>query len=280
MIKNGHQFIFSQGRKMICNVRYQQPILAWLILFLFSTSAFAANDQKYDINGFSKTGLWRAVVSVGAGAALSSDVGKSKTFPIVNPVTDEFYVYSANTRNQTVSVFDSFVGAEWAFHPNWSLQLGLGYNQAWNIDAKGSLLQGADSQSADQYSYHYSVLTRQLLAESKLLYRFRERYRPYALLGLGAAFNDASDYGTNVPPFSSFTRQYQNNTQTSFSYVLGLGVDVDVTNHLRLGIGYRFADFGQVKLGKSTIDTTSVDGTLSQTHLYTNEILAQLTFVI
>ncbi|MEO7049215.1 MAG: outer membrane beta-barrel protein [Ferruginibacter sp.] len=160
------------------------------------------------------------------------------------------------------------------------MQTGLGYDQASNFEAKGSLAQGADAQSEDQYSYHYSVLARQVLVEGKLLYRFRERYFPYFLLGLGTAFNKASSYGTNVPPFSTFTRQYQNNTQTSFSYAIGLGVDVDVINHLRLGIGYRFADFGQVQLGKSTIDTTSVGGTLTQTHLYANEILAQLTFVI
>jgi hypothetical protein len=42
----------------------------------------------------------------------------------------------------------------------------------------------------------------------------------------------------------------------------------------------KFADFGQVKLGNASIDTTSVSGTLSQTHLYASEILAQLTIVV
>jgi opacity protein-like surface antigen len=245
-----------------------------------STTSIALAQNNRGINVFNKACPWRGIVSVGAGAAISTNVGQSKTFPIVNPVTDEFYVYSANTRSQTVGVFDGFVGAEWAFHPNWSLQMGLGYNQAWNFDPQGSFLQGADAQSADQYSYHYSVLTRQLLAESKLLYRFKERYLPYILLGLGAAFNDTSDYGTNVPPFLTFTRQYKNNTQTSFSYTIGFGIDVDVLDHLRLGVGYRFADFGQVKLGNATIDTTSVNGTLAQSHLYASEILAQVTWVV
>lgn len=101
------------------------------------------------------------MVSLGGGVAISSDVGKSQTFPIVNPITDEFYFYTANRPTQTVGAFDGFLGAEWTFHPNWALQMGLGYNQAWNFRAKGSLLQGADVQSADQYSYQYDILTRQ-----------------------------------------------------------------------------------------------------------------------
>lgn len=246
---------------------------------LLTTSISLAHAKECRTLCFNETSLWHAVLSIGAGAAISSDIGKSKTFPIVNPITDEFYVYSAKSSNQIAGVFDGFIGAEWMFHPQWALQMGPGYNQAWNFRAKGSYLQGADPESADQYSYHYNILTRQLLAEGKLLYHFKPCYHPYVLLGLGAAFNDASDYGTNVPPFLTFTRQYKDNTQTSFTYTVGLGIDVDVLEHLRLGIGYRFSDFGQVKLGNATIDTTSVNGTLSQNHLYASEVLAQITIV-
>lgn len=247
---------------------------------LFASSpGFANCNQRLDLP-LDKTCPWHAVASFGGGVAISSNIGKSQTFPIVNPITDEFYVYTASHPTQTVGAFDGFLGAEWTFHPDWALQMGLGYNQAWNFHAEGSLLQGADTQSADQYSYHYDILTRQLLAEGKLLYQFKEIYHPYVLLGLGAAFNKASGYSTNVPPFLTFTRQYQNNTQTSFAYNVGMGVDVDIQEHLRLGVGYRFADFGQAKLGQGIIDTTNVSGTLSQTHLYASEILAQFTIVV
>lgn len=250
------------------------------VAMLTSTSpSFAQGNESWISSCYNKS-LCHTVASIGTGLAIASNVGRSKTFPIVNAVTDEFFIYTAKRPTQTVGVFDGFFGSEWAFHPKWALQLGLGYNQAWNFRAKGSLLQGADIQSADQYSYHYDILTRQLLVESKLLYGYKERYHPYALLGLGAAFNTANDYGTNVPPFLTFTRQYQNNTQTSFTYNVGAGIDVDILDHLRLGLGYRFADFGQFKLGNASIDTTNVSGTFSQTHLYASEILAQLTFVV
>ena len=239
-----------------------------------------AQDKHNSTPLINNISSWHAVVSLGGGAAISSDIGRSQTVPIVNPITDEFFVYTANRPTQTGVMFDSFIGSEWAFATNWALQMGLGYNQTGRFHASGSLLQGADMQSADLYSYHYTILTRQLLAESKLLYQLRDRYLPYLLLGLGTAFNDASNYETNVPPFLTFTRQYQNNSnQTSFSYTVGTGIDVTIAEHFRLGVGYRLADFGPIELGGATIDTTRVSGTLSQTHRYTNEILAQITWV-
>ncbi|MEO7049214.1 MAG: hypothetical protein ABI091_28170 [Ferruginibacter sp.] len=81
-----------------------------MIFLLFSTSAFAISNNQCNSNILSGKCPWKAVVSVGGGVALSADIGKSKTFPIINPDTDEFYAYSAYSPNQTVGVFDSFWG--------------------------------------------------------------------------------------------------------------------------------------------------------------------------
>jgi opacity protein-like surface antigen len=252
-----------------------------IILFtLFVTSSSLAQNKHNNRKFLNAETPWHAVISLGSGAAITSSIGSSQTFPIANPVVDQFYIYTNNRPAQTGGLLDSFVGVEWAFHSNWAMQMGLSYNQTWDFKAQGSLLQGADAQSVDQYSYQYSIITRQLLAESKLLYRFKERYLPYVLLGLGAAFNTASNYTTTVPPFLTFTRQYNNNTQTSFSYALGMGMDVQMIDNFRFGLGYRFADLGRIKLGKAIIDTNNAGGTLSQSHLYAHEVLAQITWML
>ena len=62
--------------------------------------------------------------------------------------------------------------------------------------ARGLLTQGPDAGSSDIYNYQYNITSRQLLAESKLLFNWHERYHPYALMGLGEAFNKASSYQT------------------------------------------------------------------------------------
>jgi opacity protein-like surface antigen len=160
------------------------------------------------------------------------------------------------------------------------VQAGFDYNQTSSLYAKGILTEGAAVQTQDIYSYHYNVTTRQLLLEGKLLYTFKKRFHPYVLAGLGAAFNQATDYSTSAPPFLTFTRMYQPNNITSFSYAVGFGIDADLTDNLRFGIGYRFTDLGKVTLGSATIDTSSVSGTLSQSNLYASQLIAQLILVI
>lgn len=242
--------------------------LTWSFLVLLSaTSAF-----------FTSAHAWHPVLSIGGGISTSSTVGNSNNFPIQNPATDEFYDYSANQSAQTSGLLDSFLGIEWNVRPNWIMQVGVDYNQTSPFSARGTFLQGADAESADSYEYHYGVLTRQLLLEGKLLYTLKDRYHPYLLAGLGTAFNKAYDFYTNVPPTLTFTRMYANNATTSFSYALGVGIDTDISPQLRLGVGYRFTDLGQVKLGNATIDTSNVYGTLTQSDLYANELLLQLTW--
>jgi opacity protein-like surface antigen len=223
---------------------------------------------------------WHPVIAFGAGASTVSNLGKSQGFPIQNPDTDQFYNYVARDSTQTATLFDFFLGAEWQLRQNCLLQAGVDYNQVSSFDVKGSLTQGVDVISEDNYTYHYSLSSKQLLAQGKLLYTIKEHYHPYVLVGVGAAFNKAYNFTTSVPPNLTFTRMYQNNTTTSFSYAVGLGLDIDATAHLRVGIGYRFIDLGKAKLGDATLATFPVAGTLSQDHLYANQLLAQLTFVV
>jgi len=242
---------------------------------IFSTSSYGFS---FILNGANKS--WHPIVSIGTGVSISSHVGKSKTFPTQNPNTDEFYDYSVYKVTQSSSLLDGFLGAEFNLFPKWALQIGVDYNQATPFTAQGTLTQGADVQSEDIYHYHYRVTNKQLLLEGKLLYTTHEKYHPYLLAGVGAAFNRSNNYYTNVPPFITFTRMYQNKSTLSFSYAIGVGIDVDVTSHMRIGAGYRLADLGKIKLGNATIDTTPVNGTLTQNNLYTNEMLAQIIFLV
>ena len=223
---------------------------------------------------------WRGLASLGGGAVLSSHVGQSTNFPIRNPQTDEFFNYSAERPEQTGAIFEVFLGTEWSFSPHFALDLGIDLDQvATNYRANGHLQQGADLQSANRYNYNYSATTRQVLAEGKLLYQIAVLH-PYLLVGAGAAFNTAYNFNTSVPPNLTFTRQYNDNTATSFTYALGFGLDFDVAAQLRLGLGYRYTDLGEIQLGQASIDNTPVSGAITQTHMHTNMILAQLTLLL
>ena len=219
------------------------------------------------------------MISLGAGVAVTDDLGANNNFPVINPNTDEFYYYQAQHSSTTAGLFDAFIGGEWALCDNWLLQTGLGYDIATSYRVNSTLTQGADVQSQNVYAYHYQLMNQQLMAEAKLLYKFMDRYHPYAMLGLGASFNSVYNFSTNVPPFLSFTRDFKNYLNTSFTYSFSVGVDMDVTQNVRVGLGYRFADLGNAASGGSSINSTYVSGSLSQSHMYVNQVLAQITYL-
>ncbi|MDI1352123.1 MAG: outer membrane beta-barrel protein [bacterium] len=217
------------------------------------------------------------VVTLGAGAA-EIDNANAQIFPIINPVTDSFYNYSASKSN-TLAVLHGFVGGEWKLNSTWATQAGLSLNLPQHISVKGNLLQGADVQSADLYNYQYTISSTQLLAQGKLLYLNSTRFYPYGEVGLGMSFNTAKNFRTSVSPVLTFTRQYANHTQHPLTYLLGAGIDMSVAQNVRIGVGYRFADLGKVGLGSASINNAQVNGSIGQNHFYTNEILAQLNLV-
>jgi len=222
----------------------------------------------------------KPVLSLGAGAIVASDLGGSQNFPFNQPIIDTRFDYSSNNKRQVEPILDIFLGRECTISPKWALQLGLGYNQTVPFEANGTFTQSIlPVLSQINWNYEYNIRARQLLVESKLQYHVADRYHPYVFAGLGAGFNTASNYRAYVL-LPNITRQYRDSTTESFSYSVGLGLDVDVIERVRLGIGYRFADYGKAELGQANILGHNVAGTLSQAHLYTNTILTQLTFLL
>lgn len=256
-----------------------------LIACTFVFPSYAASHKYKGYKGYKgykdyHEKSWRPVVALGLGASVATSIGKSQNFPIIDPISDEYFLYSSGGSSRVAALFDGFAGVEWNYRPKWKIQVGVDYNQSSSFSTSGNFIQGADVISQDNYTYHYNVITRQILAAGKLLYTFKHIYHPYLFAGVGASFNKAYNYTTNVPPFLTFTRMYSDHTNTSFSYAAGFGVDVDVTRKIRAGIGYRFADLGRADLGNPNIDGISVPGALSQSHIYTNEVLAQVTWLL
>lgn len=226
------------------------------------------------------TACWRPVIAIGAGVINATQLGESQYFPIENTVTDSFYRYSPNNSQKTQGIGDAFLGIEWGLgQTSAALQLGIGYAQTLSpMTVKGTLVQGADVASQSTFQYQYDVTIRQLLLEGKLLGTIACYYHPYIFAGAGSAFNRTSSFSTTVPPFLTFTRQYTSNTATTFTYAVGFGVDMDIDQVFRIGIGYRYSEFGKLDLGNANIDGTPVSGTLTQSNIYTNEVLMQITY--
>jgi hypothetical protein len=223
---------------------------------------------------------WHPVFSIAGGASQSADVGSgSPNFPAtLDPVAGQFYNYNSRQPSQTTGLLDVFAGLEWPLSALWLWQSGLAYDQS-SYHSYGTLTQGVDIPSEIVTPYRYNIINRQILFENKLLFTAAEIIHPYVLLGAGMSLNYASDFSTFVPS-PNVTRNFSVQNNTAFTYNAGVGIDVNMTKTFRVGMGYRFSDLGKSKLGSSAIDGTSVPGTLSQSHMYTSEVIGQFTWVL
>jgi opacity protein-like surface antigen len=254
--------------------RYAAGLITSLLLVPSVCSASVTTFEDYLRDSFR-----HPIVNFSLGAAFNSDAGESKNIPAHGGVFS-YYNYTAHNVDQSQPLFGAFLGAEFSINPEWSAQGGFGYYEPSAFHVKGVVTQGVNVASQNQYSYYYHIQTRQFLAEGKVLYNWL-RYHPYLAAGIGAALNESENYNVNIqPPFTTFSNQFGDNSTTSFTYSVGFGVDVDITEQARLGIGYRFAGLGKACTGNGMIDTVATSNTLSQDHLYSNEILAQFTFVL
>jgi opacity protein-like surface antigen len=248
--------------------------LATLSLLASSTAMAMPN---INVHQWMQTVFAHPVVTASGGFMTTSGAGESQTFQPINAST---YAYNADRATHTQGILGGFIGSEFNIKPNVAMQIGVGYYQSLSFPTTGSIVQGPDAQSSDQYDYSYNITSRQLLVEGKLSMLIKDRLHPYVAAGLGASFNTAHEYKTNVPPFLTFSPAFSGNTSHGFTYTVGMGMDIDLMKNVRGGVGYRFSDLGRTDLGSAVIDVVPISNRYKQAHLYTHQFLAQLTYLL
>lgn len=223
---------------------------------------------------------YRPIISLAAGLANTSNLSGGKSFPIIDPVTNQYFQYHPQSSTQSAALGDIFVGLEIVATPCFAVQAGVDYNQTSPFKVKGTFVQGPDALSLTTYSYQYHIQPREALFQAKLMTVYQQIFHPYLLLGAGWGINTAYHYGNNVPP-SVTTQQFNDRTQTSLAYRVGIGFDVDASPNIRLGAGYIFTNYGSESLGPAVIAGTTVNGrSLNQNSMQINEVVGQITFLL
>lgn len=185
------------------------------------------------------------------------------------------------TGNQAYKVSGGFgvgAGIEREVNANLLWQLGLAANFNSAVQAHGVIVLFNDP-NFDDFDYRYKVQSSRLVATGKLLGTYQQVFHPYVSGELGSAFNRSYGY-TEIPRLATQPPKapFKDNTLASFTWGVGVGVDMDISSNLRLGVGYQFSDFGRSCLGVSSAQATSE--TLTIVHLYDNQARVQLTALI
>lgn len=184
--------------------------------------------------------------------------------------------YKASNSSQALAYGEIFLGMQRSIN-QWQGQLGLAFANTSDAGFAGQIWDDASPQF-NNYSYHYDVTHTHVAVKGKLLADRGFIVIPWISASLGVGFNRAHDF-TNAPLiFEAIPNpNFSDHTETAFTYTLGAGVQKALTAHWQVGIGYEFADWGKSHLGRASGQTLN-DG-LALDHVYTNGVLANLTYV-
>lgn len=228
---------------------------------------------------------YHPIISVQGGYS-SNNLNRSSQSYLNN--SSDLFVY-ANRGNATNTGFvGAFAGVElpWVTHPGVMVQTGVEYDYFGSADTHGINTVGIEPQLNTTYAYQYRVQTQQVLGILKLLTTVYGRFYPYGEVGLGAAFNQADRYRayTNETGSLNLTPYFNSKTNSQFSYSLGLGIDAQVQEHIRVGLGYRYSYFGTPSLGSGAVIYNNysypVPFTLNKSNAYANQLLARISYIV
>jgi opacity protein-like surface antigen len=201
---------------------------------------------------------------------------RQTTIGMVDPFTNTFIGTNAHNSQLNGGLF---LGGESALSPHWHWQYGVRYFQNNSFHVRGKVYQFSDP-LYDNLTYHYKIHNRRIMAETKILASPWPHWHPYGVAALGEAINHAHQY-YEVPVSSAdvpMAQPFRNHTSTTLSSSLGLGIDYNYTDHLRLGVSYRWSRLGSVSLGRTPLQDSQT--TIHHPQFRMNELLLELSYVV
>lgn len=205
--------------------------------------------------------------------------------------TDEnTFTYHTNNSSNISGVVGLFLGGMRQLSSNYALRLGLEYNYSGSLTTSGINTTGDEPTTSTSYQYQYKLKTQQLMAVAKLFTSFHTSLinrdvKPYASVGLGASFNEFSQFNatTNQSGSVNLTPSFANNSSTTFSYSLGVGAESEIYKNVLIGMGYRFMDFGCTSSGRGQVVINDfafpVSFKLQLPKIYANQLLLHVTYL-
>lgn len=236
-----------------------------LMLVLLTFSAYA-EESTIPIN--------TRVFSVSGGPAWYQ-VGKTQTL-YIQPDFPNSYIPQKNT--DVLADGELFAGFQRMLPRNILGQLGITIAATTSATEKGQVWEFSDP-IYDNFTYQYHITHLHVAIKGKALTtQLSKNNLPYFSGSAGVGFNRAYDYSTTPQLFEAVAPpNFQANTETTFTYTLGIGVQHVCSPHMQIGLGYEFADWG-----KSSLLTAAEQRTqdiLQLNHLYTNQLQFNITFI-
>jgi opacity protein-like surface antigen len=155
-------------------------------------------------------------------------------------------------------------------------EVGLGLYQTANIIQTGKVYQYS-LPTFHNLNYEYQISHQRIMLEGKLSRVYANRYHPYMSAGLGLSCNRSDHYVENpTEAYAVADPAFAGHRQTGMAYAAGVGVDMDIVQHWRVGAGYEYAYLGTAKLGAAPAQPTSQR--VSSGSLLASQFMLQITY--
>lgn len=185
--------------------------------------------------------------------------------------------YAANNQTPVVAEGEVFAGTMRSLNNIFEGQFGVALATTSKARLAGNIWDDADPQF-DNFIYNYKISHTHVTLKGKILKDMGHNFKPYISGSLGVGINRSSHFNNTPTIFEAVPiANFSYNTSTAFTYNLGIGLQRELTQHWQVGVGYEFADWGRTSLDRAP-DQTLGNG-LSLTHLYTNGLLFNLTYL-
>lgn len=235
---------------------------------LLCMSGFAENDtfgQEIPL-------IWSPIITLSGGPAWTTPGQALYLYPLVPFPQVNYYLPTNGT--STIATGEIFFGLRHLILSEIIGELGLGIAGATDAEVSGVIdvnrFPGAGV-------YNYKVDHGRIELKGKLI-SSRCRVQPYISGSFGAGINNSHDFrAATIDPFLFPAPWFGNQANIAFSYTFGAGLQYVLNRNWQVGIGYEFADWGTSQLGPDKL--TAINGP-NLTHLYTNELLFSLSYLI
>lgn len=186
--------------------------------------------------------------------------------------------YRANSTQNDLFSGELFVGKHRQMGSRLEVQYGLAAVVTSSAGFSGAIWDD-ESETFDNYTYQYHAQHAHLAVKVKCLANFGYDYRPYISGSVGAGFNRSYDYSSTstlaeAVPMPAF----RSDTQTAFTYNVGLGVAKTWKENFQFAVGYEFSDWGQGHLSRGVGQVTGSG--VSFNHYLTSGIMFNVSYLV
>lgn len=244
------------------------------VLTIATSSGFAAHlvrpEKEPAPTNFEKPWAW--VATIGAGP-IFENAGKTQTFYSAPEIEK---TYNANRTSHTLVGGELFLGIQKSLKHQLAGQLGLAVTATDSANLSGNIWDDADLKF-NNYTYNYKIRHSHVALKGKLIADKGFVFNPWLSGSLGVGFNQARDFSNTPKIFQAVVMpNFTNHTTTAFTYTVGAGVERNLNDHWRVGVGYEFTDWGKSGLSRAPGQTLNTG--LAVSHVYTNGVLFNLTY--